>query len=838
MKASKPRILAIDDTPVNLLTLGAALKDEFDLQMAISGATGLALALQNPPDLILLDVMMPQMDGFETCRRLKAEPTLKDVPVVFVTALHEPDSEVRGLQLGAADYITKPIQVDTARQRIHNLLEREQLRRQVLLQRDQLVAEIAEHTRTQTNLRRLTVAIEQSPVSVVMTDPAGLIQYVNPRFTEVTGYRAEEVLGANPRILKSGQTDPAVYQQLWRQISQGEVWTGELINRRKSGEIYWEECQIAPVKNAAGATTHYVAVKADISERKRAETKLQLAASVFDSAREGIAITTLQGIIVDVNAAFTRITGYERSEAVGQHTRLLSSGHQNREFYQALWAQLTSKGHWYGEIWNRRKSGEVYAEMLTITTVLDASGAAQHYVALFSDITALKEHQKELDHIAHYDVLTGLPNRALLADRLRQGMTQTLRRGQQLAVVFLDLDGFKAINDTQGHEAGDLLLMTVAKRMRQVLRDADTLARIGGDEFVAVLVDLDDSATCIPLLTRLLDAAAQPVQLLNVVLRVSASLGVTFFPQPFDIDAEQLLRQADQAMYQAKLAGKNRFHVFDMEQDSGLRSHHESLKRIRQALQDDELVLHYQPKVNMRSGQVIGAEALIRWQHPELGLQMPAAFLPTIENHPLAVDVGEWVIHSALAQIERWQAQGLELAVSVNVGARQLQQIDFAARLRNILAQHPQVPAALLELEVLETSALEDIGAVSLVMQQCNELGVRFALDDFGTGYSSLSYLKRLPVALLKMDQSFVRDMLIDPDDLAILQGVIGLGRVFHREVIAEGVESIAHGLQLLRLGCELGQGYGIARPMPAADLPDWVQHWQPDPSWRSAGTA
>ncbi len=832
METFKPKVLAIDDTPVNLLTLGAALKSEFDLQLATSGPMGIQLALQNPPDLILLDIMMPGMDGFETCRRLKAEATLHDIPVVFVTALHELDAEIQGLELGAADYLTKPIQVETARRRIRNLIEREQLRRQVMTQRDQLVAEVAKHMQTQASLQRLTVAIEQSAASVVITDLDAKIEYVNPHFTAVTGYRADEVMGENPRLLQSGLTPAEVYLQLWAQVTAGGTWKGELINRRKSGEVYWEECQIAPVKDVSGLVTHYVAVKTDISERKQAEVKLRLAASVFGSAREGIMITELDGMIVDVNEAFTRITGYTQDEVVGKHTRVLSSGHQNKEFYQLMWEQLATKGHWYGEIWNRRRNGEVYAEMLAISTVMNAQGQPQNYVALFSDITAMKEQQRELDHIAHYDVLTGLPNRVLLADRLRQGMNQALRRGQQLAVIFLDLDGFKEINDAHGHEAGDLLLMTVARRMKQVLRDGDTLARIGGDEFVAVLVDMDNTASSVALLNRLLDAASQPVQLLSVALKVSASIGVTFYPQNLDIDAEQLLRQSDQAMYQAKLAGKNRFHVFDTAQDSGLRSHHESLKEIRQALSGNQLLLHYQPKVNMQTGEVMGAEALLRWQHPTLGLQMPGSFLPTIEDHPLAVEVGEWVIETALQQIKAWHTQGFDVCVSVNVGARQLQQLGFVTQLGSILARHPEVKPASLELEVLETSALEDIAGVSQVIQQCADMGVGFALDDFGTGYSSLTYLKRLPVSTLKMDQSFVRDMLVNPDDLAILEGVIGLAKAFHRTVIAEGVETVEHGVQLLKLGCHLAQGYGIARPMPAQDLPGWAAHWKPDPSW------
>jgi diguanylate cyclase (GGDEF)-like protein/PAS domain S-box-containing protein len=569
-------------------------------------------------------------------------------------------------------------------------------------------------------------------------------------------------------------------------------------------------------------------------ERKLAEERLHLAASVFTHAREGIMITGLDGKIIDINEAFCRITGYSRDEVMGRNPRFLKSGRQERDFYVTMWRELHDKGHWHGEIWNRRKSGEHYAEMKTISAVRDEQGVIRHYVALFSDITAIKEHERQLEHIAHYDALTGLPNRVLLADRLQQAMAQARRRNQCLAVAYLDLDGFKEVNDRHGHDMGDQLLMALSTRMRQALREGDTLARLGGDEFVLVLSDLPDLDTCLIILNRVLAAAALAVQVGGLTLHVSASLGVTLYPQADDVDADQLLRQADQAMYQAKVAGKNRLHVFDAEFDRSVRGHHASLAHIRQALVHQEFVLHYQPKVNMRTGQVIGAEALIRWQHPERGLLSPAEFLPVIEDHPLAIDVGEWVINTALQQVSLWRQAGLRIPVSVNVGARQLLQTDFVERLRRLLAAHPDVPPQSLELEVLETSALGDLARVSALIDTCQAMGVRFALDDFGTGYSSLTYLKRLPVTQLKIDQSFVRDMLDDPDDLAILEGVIGLSNAFRRELIAEGVETVDHGLMLLYLGCERAQGYGIARPMPADALPAWVRQWQPDPSWQN----
>ena len=608
----------------------------------------------------------------------------------------------------------------------------------------------------------------------------------------------------------------------------------ECVNAR---ERRWLELSVSRKSAEQSEASHFIVLARDVTTRKQTDDMLHLAASVFTHAREAILITAVDGTIVDVNEAFSRITGYERDEVLGKNPRILSSGRQGKEYYASLWRELAEHGHWYGEVWNRRKNGEVYAEMQSINAVHDSAGNVLRYVALFSDITAIKSHQDQLQQLAKFDALTGLPNRVLLSDRLQRAMATVGRRGSTLAVAYLDIDDFKLVNDAHGHEGGDQMLITLATRLRQTLREGDILARLGGDEFVAVLTDLDDVAACVSMISRLLAVAAQPVLFGEAEIQTSVSLGVAFYAPSEDVDADQLLRRADQAMYQAKLAGKHRYHIFDADLDRTVRGHHESLERSRRALCEREFVLYYQPKVNMRTGAVVGVEALIRWQHPQDGLLLPGEFLPVIADHPLAIDLGEWVIDTALTQAEQWQALGLHLPISVNVGASQLQQGDFVDRLRAILAAHPKVDPSCLELELLETSALQDLAHVSRVIEACREIGVPFALDDFGTGYSSLTYLKRLPVSLLKIDQSFVRDMLDDPDDLAILEGVIGLARAFRRHVIAEGVETVAHGEMLLKLGCELAQGYGVARPMPAQDLPAWVARWRPDPAWRATSS-
>ena len=566
-------------------------------------------------------------------------------------------------------------------------------------------------------------------------------------------------------------------------------------------------------------------------EKTRSESKLQLAASVFTHAREGIMITDPQGNILEVNRTFSDITGYPREEVLNRNPRFLQSGRHEQSFFIQLWQELVDKGGWSGEIWNKRKNGEIFASTMTISAVLNHAGHTTNYVTLFNDITPLKEHQRQLEYIAHYDSLTSLPNRVLLSDRIKQAIAQSHRSKHSLAVLYIDLDGFKTINDLHGHELGDQLLITIAGRMRDSLRECDTLARIGGDEFVVVLVELEETQDYKPVLQRLLLAASEPVTLQQHLLRISASIGVTLYPKD-KADADQLIRHADQAMYLAKQMGKNCSHLFDVERDVAAKHQHETLEHIRMALEKNELTLYYQPKVNMKTGDIVGCEALIRWQHPQRGLVAPAEFLPVIENHPLGLEVGAWVIETALRQIHQWQHGGMNLTVSVNLSAMQLQDKNFVPQLRKILARYPDVNPTKLELEIVETSALADITEVADVMRACNKLGIRFAVDDFGTGYSSLTYLKRLPAEYLKIDQSFVRDMLDDPDDFAIVKGVIGLAKAFHRTVIAEGVETIAHGELLIPLGCELAQGYGIARPMPASDLANWASIWKPDPRW------
>ncbi|MCF8159231.1 MAG: EAL domain-containing protein [Polaromonas sp.] len=710
---------------------------------------------------------------------------------------------------------------------------------------DQQALSSAQHALTAAeaaSMERFHAYFDHSIVGLAITSPEkGWIE-VNDALCATLGYSRDELTRMTWTNLTYPEDLAPDLAQFSRLLS-GEISSYTLDKRfiHKDGHLVYTSLSISCVRKQDGSVDYVVAMVDDISERKHAQmaseaVHRQLQATLdalpdllFEVDAEG-RIASYHSHRSDLLAAppevfmGKRMVDFLPPDAAGACHHAIDEAAQNGFSNGVTYRLALPDGeHWFE---------------LSVAPLHAGAKPDQRFIMICRDVTERKAHERQLERIAHFDVLTHLPNRALLADRMQQAMLQAQRRKKQLAVAYLDLDGFKAINDHHGHETGDQVLIALAKRMKEALRESDTLARIGGDEFVAVLTDLDDSSASVPLLNRLLAAAALPVQVDDLSLQISASLGVTFYPQAHDIEADQLLRQADQAMYQAKVAGKNRYCVFDAAQDSSIRDHHESLERMRLAMEHSEFVLHYQPKVNMRSGKVIGAEALIRWQHPEKGLLLPAAFLPVIEDHPLAVDLGEWVLDSALHQMEVWQAAGLDLPVSVNIGASQLQQGDFVERLQAILAKHPQVQPGRIELEVLETSALNDIVQVAQVIDDCAGIGVKFALDDFGTGYSSLTYLKRLRVALLKIDQSFVRDMLDDPDDLAILQGIIGLAAAFQREVIAEGVETVAHGTALLRLGCELAQGYGIARPMPPDQLPAWSVNWRPDAAWRATTNA
>ena len=597
-------------------------------------------------------------------------------------------------------------------------------------------------------------------------------------------------------------------------------------------------------RNGNGEASRIILTARDIGEQRAAQERYQLSAKLFQHLHEGLLITDAAHRVLDVNPTFCAITGYSRTEVLGTVPALMrpaQAGSAAQRQQAAMFDSLQSTGTWRGEFIDQRRNGEPCTLQVTISAVNSQSGQIRFYALALADITQAQQQRALLERQAHSDELTGLPNRARLAQMLHEAMQASQREGFLLTICYLDLDHFKPVNDRFGHNAGDRLLVELANRLRLSLRrwasGDDAVARLGGDEFVLLLrtATIEEGRHAVE---RVMRSVSHPYALgmgAGPVV-VTASIGATVYPIDH-ADADTLLRHADHAMYGAKQAGRNGYLFFDAEHDRRTEAHFEALGRVQEAFDANQFTLYYQPKVDMRTGKVLGVEALLRWKHPQHGVIAPAQFLPLIEHTGLSARLGDWVLQQGIAQLAQWQRLGLDLSVSINVSARHLQEPLFSKRLTARLARHNTPVGPRLVIEVLETAALADVNYTCELMQECRTLGVRFALDDFGTGYSTFTYLKRLPLDVLKIDRSFIHNMLNDRQDMAIVEGVIGLSQTFGCTVVAEGVESAEQARRLIELGCEVGQGNGIAQAMPAQDVYDWVRNFrgdiiQPDDSW------
>ncbi len=577
----------------------------------------------------------------------------------------------------------------------------------------------------------------------------------------------------------------------------------------------------------------------EISQRKQLESELQKSIYLFKSVLDNAPLIRvfwkdLKGCYLGGNLAFVKDAGLNSvDELIGKNDYELGWKEYADQYFaddQRVMQSNIAKMNYEKPV--ILPNGEKIISRTSKVPLHNEKKQVIGVLGIYEDITDSKAHALQLEYIAYHDVLTGLPNRLLLTDRMQIALSHTKREQCLMAVGYIDLDSFKSINERIGRKAGDSLLIEVAKRIKHTFREEDTVARLGGDEFVFLLLDLQTVEECETTLYRLLETISTPFHIEHHLVSLSASIGVTIFPDD-NADADTLLRHADQAMFEAKQTRKNCFKIYNMEIAHEFQVHQSALQRFELALNQNEFVLHFQPKVDIRNGAILGAEALIRWQHPERGLMMPNDFLPLIEHHAFAVQLDEWVMDNALQQMEKWHQRGLIWTISVNLSVRALQTRDFVQQLKFLLHKYPSVQPGHFELEILETEALHDLTQTSEVMIACQAFGVKFSLDDFGTGYSSLSYLRHLPADILKIDQSFVRNMLEDADDLAIVEGVIGLAKSFNRFVIAEGVESIEHGVALSQLKCHYAQGYAIAKPMPADVFEAWASTWQIPEEWK-----
>jgi len=670
---------------------------------------------------------------------------------------------------------------------------------------------------------RLSQIVQQSPLSVVRTDVDGNIDYVNKQFELSSGYVAEEVLGKKPSILKSGKTSDSEYEELWKTITQGNVWVGEFHNVRKDGEHFWEKATIGPVRSINNEISHFIALKEDITELKKGEKRLRLAATVFESASEAVMVTDADNKIQAVNKAFTDITGYSAEEAMGQDPGILASGHHDEAFYQQMLTSLKETDNWQGEIWNRRKNGEIYTEWLAITATRDSRGKLENYVSLFSDITKRKENEVRIQFQANYDSLTGLANRTLFGDRFSQALKHAQREKHQVALLYLDLDGFKHVNDTLGHSKGDALLKEVATRLVSSLRKSDTVARLGGDEFVILMPDGNSIKHIEHMAMKVQESISVPYSLDGHDAFVSASIGITVYPDDGE-DTETLMRKADSAMYKAKASGRNNFQFFTVEMDKKAQQRRELEHDLRRALEHDEFSVYFQPVMDVSKSCIAGAEALIRWHHPEKGLIPPNDFIPLAEDIGLIVPIGEWVLRQACLEAVKWHQQYHNAPrVAVNLSSHQFQRGSIFNLTKEILAETGLSPQQLI-LEITESVLISDDVATLTQLQALRGLGVDLSIDDFGTGYSSLSYLKKFPITALKIDRSFVMDVTTNQEDEVLIKAIVSMAKSLNLKVVAEGVETNEQVNLLQQIDCQYIQGYFYSKPLPKDDFLSYCQ--------------
>ncbi|MEP7297060.1 MAG: EAL domain-containing protein [Burkholderiales bacterium] len=684
------------------------------------------------------------------------------------------------------------------------------------------------------NERRWQLALDTSHIGIGDWDLAnGRIEF-SPRWLAMLGH-SSQTFGDHLQAFWSlvHPDDVAAVQQAF-----GPLRASSAINCRAECRMLCQDGSWRPFelhalvseRSASGEPMRIISTARDISDTQAARERHDLTQSVFQHLHEGLLITDAEHRVLEVNPTYSQITGYTRDELIGTVPALLRSAESDTERHAQMaqvGAALDTEGSWRGELRHTQRSGDAGLLQVAISAVRNPDGSVRNHVLAINDITNTRQQWEQLQRQAHTDELTRLPNRVRLAQMLQGAMQTSRREGSLLTVCYLDLDHFKPVNDQFGHDAGDRLLVELANRMRRSLRSwaggDDVVARIGGDEFVLLLrtATLEESRHAVE---RVLNQVCQPyvIGVDTAPVLVTASIGATVFPLD-GADAETLLRHADHAMYGAKQAGRNGYLFFDAEHDRRAEARFVALGRVQEALDANEFRLFFQPKVDMRSGKVLGVEALLRWRHPEQGVISPAQFLPLIENTGLSISVGNWVLQHGIEQLAQWLRMGMDITVSINVSARHLQEPLFAQHLAGLLSRHQTPVARHLIIEVLETAALADVDYTCALMEQCRELGVRFALDDFGTGYSTFTYLKRLPIDMLKIDRSFVINMLVDRQDLAIVEGVIGLSQTFGCAVVAEGVETQAQAQRLIEIGCDVGQGNGIAAAMPADDLPDWV---------------
>jgi diguanylate cyclase (GGDEF)-like protein/PAS domain S-box-containing protein len=921
-------ILIVDDSPENLKFLKSILTEAgYRVRPATNGELALQSVQAKLPVLIFLDISMPVMDGLEVCRRLKADEKTQAIPIIFASAFTDTAEKIKGFELGAVDYVTKPLNAQEVLMRLaihlslyiaqqkvserldkianqlpsvvfqfqmrpdgsvcipyanemlrdvyrlnpedvredasaiftvthpddlESFIEKIKISAQNLTQwRDEyrlkfedgterwlagnalpqreadgstlwngFVEDITERKQIDVNFQKerdkALALLRNASDGITILSDKGYIIDCSDSFGTMLGYSREEMIGLHVSQWDVGIPKDELMNFVDKQFKQKFRVEFETRHIRKDGTIYDAEISGCPIQFADEWV--YFCDTRDITERKQIEQALRIAAIAFE-AQEGIIVTDTNNCIIRVNKAFSEITGYTADEVLGKNPKLLQSGRHDAAFYADFWEVLHNTGKWAGEIWNRRKNGEVYPEYFTITAVKDQNDNITNYVATFNDITLSRATADEIERLAFYDPLTKLPNRRLLHDRLKQALVSSQRNALSGGVLFIDMDNFKNLNDTLGHEMGDLLLIKVAERLLSCVRENDTVARLGGDEFVVLLEDLEnemlDAAAQVEIVgAKILFTLGQFYSLHTHQYRSTPSIGAVLF-NGCEQSAEELLKQADIAMYQAKTSGRNALRFFNPQMQATIMAREALKKELHLAVMENQFRLYYQSQV-YQDGEITGAEALIRWQHYERGLIFPDVFIPLAEESDLILLIGNWVLETACEQLKIWAAsedtQHLQLAV--NVSARQFRQSNFVSDVITLINETGINPTRL-KLELTESMAIDNPKDTIDKMNQLREIGVRFSMDDFGTGYSSLSSLKKLPIEQLKIDKSFVRDISTDADDAVIVQTIIAMAKNMGLKIIAEGVETQEQCLFLKQHGCQHFQGYLFSKAVP-----------------------
>ena len=792
-----------DDEAARLMTTITLEQSGFQVMEAVDCASARARFAERKPDIVLLDVLLPDGDGFTLCRELLQDPRGHDLPIAMVTGLGDIESIHHAYESGATDFITKPVSWGSLPYRLQFILRAKKAFRDVSV--------------SEGKTRALLAGI---PDMILRIDRDGHVIDM-----QVGAYTHEmDHWVSYDEDSGEGHLPAPVYRILAPQIRRVFAGKGEQLV-----EFDWSplagKMRTWEARVMLREQQEVVMVIRDITQRKHQEAELRLWAKVFEGSNEAIMILDDQFRIVLVNKTYEKMMGFSAEDVLGVDAAQIGASQHPRGFFRNLIAILNERGAWLGELSNRRKNGETFPSWFSISRVLGSDGQIENYIAIFTDISERKKSRERLDFLAHHDSLTELPNRTLLNDRLEMAINTAKRRQEKVGLLFIDLDRFKNINDSLGHAAGDQILRQTALRLKKVIRNDDTVARLGGDEFVVLLPRVHDERDLAEVAIKVREELLKPYLVEEMPLHLSPSIGIAIYPEDGSSPSE-LIKNADAAMYLAKEKGRNNYQFYTPLLNSRTLDRLKLEYDLRQALELGQFELHYQPQMDATNQQLYGAEALIRWRHPERGLVQPNDFIPLAEEIGLIIPIGNWVIAEAARQVTRWQAEGaISLVVSVNISALQFHQPGFMAEVQTIMDDAGAAPQSL-ELELTESMLMSDMDASIEVLQKFRDLGYRIAIDDFGTGFSCLNYLRRLPVNILKIDQSFVRDMQSDEASLAIVSYIIRLAQSLGMDTIAEGVETSHEMTLLVNEGCRLMQGYHFSKPLPPGQFDAWLADW------------